>query len=111
MLNVPSNLRDACKVSDALCNRETASNGLYGVKISSVNLDLGPISRMSVRRQVVWVVTAEEVSSTVGLFSMTKNNSKCKMINTQQTERQNTARTTENISILGLYKSQSKSLK
>lgn len=50
-------------VSDAHCNREKASNSLYGVKISGVNLDLCPISRMSVRRQVVWVVTVEKVSS------------------------------------------------
>lgn len=63
MLNVPSNLRAVCRVSDAHCNREKASNSLYGVKISSVNLDLCPISRKSIARQAVWVVTVEEVSS------------------------------------------------
>lgn len=63
MLNAPANLKAVCKVSDAHSNREKASNRLYGVKISGVKLDLRPISRMSVRRQVVWVVTAEKVSS------------------------------------------------
>jgi len=63
MLNVPADLKAVCRVSDAHSNREKASNSLYGVKISGVNLDLCPISRMSVRRQVVWVVTAEKISS------------------------------------------------
>jgi len=77
MLNVPGNLRALCKVSDAHCNREKASNSLYGVKISSVNLDLCPISRKSFGRQAVWVVTVEK--SRLGLFSTAKNNSKCKI--------------------------------